>query len=261
MTTAPQLGPGLTVSQGIGVGVAELLALAQIVATGTSLGFVVFGACNIVIGLLVLARAWRRRSPGFTVLAVLLLLAGGLVSGAAGHSLLAPSNASPAAATTAAAVEPAAAPTTTGPAVAITTHAAGAVGTKSSSPVASADVVFEGQVSLKAGTAVDLEAGQTEGVRAPGPNGDLDLYHDAAYGLTVNGGDLYVDEGPSKDAAARCKDMLEAQENRVSTVSATNVGRQSCFRTGQGHVAWMRVNSETGMTSSHVVVLNVVVWK
>jgi hypothetical protein len=158
--------------------------------------------------------------------------------------------------------EAAAGPAAPGP----TTDAAGAIATHPAGPAAasavtSADGIFVGQVTLKAGTAVDLEAGQTEGTRATGPTGDLDLYHDSAYGLSVNGGDLYVDDGPSKDAAQRCKDTLEAQEDRVSTVNAVNIGTQSCFRTGQGHPAWMRVNSETGATSSHVVVLNVVVWK
>jgi hypothetical protein len=43
-------------------------------------------------------------------------------------------------------------------------------------------------------TGVDLEAKQTNGVRAGGPNGDLDVYHDFANSITANGSDLYPDK-------------------------------------------------------------------
>src|SRR5262245_47467978 len=76
MTLVQQRQPGLTVQQGLGVGAAEILALAQILATGSGLGLLVFGACNVVIGGLLLARAWRLQRAWVAVLAALLLVVG-----------------------------------------------------------------------------------------------------------------------------------------------------------------------------------------
>lgn len=130
-------------------------------------------------------------------------------------------------------------------------------------PVGSAapDVLFEGQVTLKAGTGADFEAKQTTGVRADGPTGDLDIYHDQANAITANGGDLYPDRGPTKEAAARCAEVLEAEVDGVAGDGTLNPGDRFCLRTSQERVAWARVNSVVGTASSHVVVLDVVVWQ
>src|SRR5262249_24279907 len=154
--------------------VAELLALAQIVATGTKLGLLVFGACNAVIGAILLFRAWRRRWAWVATLAAALLTSGSLVSGGAAFSLVegtpagreVPSALPGQTQTTVAGgngrLDSAAGPATTGPGTSSTTAA------KVTAPAGS---VFE--VTIKSGSGVDVDAGPVAATRAAGPNGDL----------------------------------------------------------------------------------------
>ncbi len=130
---------------------------------------------------------------------------------------------------------------------------------RSASPSAKG-VLFEGQVMLKAGIGIDLDAKQSNPVHASGPDGDVDVYHDYASTITVNGGDLYPDSGPTAEAAVRCAGALEAEVGGVAGDGSLNPGDRFCLRTSQGHDAWLRINSVTGTASSHLVVFNVVVW-
>lgn len=61
--------------EGIGLGIAEILALAQIAATGTTLGLTIFVLANAVIALLLLVQAWRHRAAWTAVLATAILIA------------------------------------------------------------------------------------------------------------------------------------------------------------------------------------------
>jgi hypothetical protein len=140
----------------------------------------------------------------------------------------------------------------------------GALDTTASTPASpggAEGVLFQGQVTLRAGTGVDLDAKQTDGVRADGPNGAIDVYHDYANTLFANGGDLYHDDGPLEGAAARCTDAVAAGTGGWAGAGSLNPGYRYCMRTSQGHVAWLRINSVAGTAASHVVVFNAVVWQ
>jgi hypothetical protein len=63
------------------VGAAEVISLGQILATGTRLGFLIFGACNVGIGALVLTRAWRVQAQKIAIIAFVLVVGGALVTG------------------------------------------------------------------------------------------------------------------------------------------------------------------------------------
>ncbi|GLY39519.1 hypothetical protein Amsp01_055430 [Amycolatopsis sp. NBRC 101858] len=125
---------------------------------------------------------------------------------------------------------------------------------------------FTGQVRLTYGTGVDLDRNQAEGTEVTGPNGDVDLFlkkYDPVASPTVlaNGGDLYADDGPAKDAQARCAHALKEQEK--PSLFYVSDGAQYCFATSGGDTGWMRINDRSfeGVVAKDYVVLDVEVWK
>jgi hypothetical protein len=130
----------------------------------------------------------------------------------------------------------------------------------------SAAASFTGQVRLTYGTGVDLDRNQADGAEVTGPNGDVDLFlkkYDPVASPTVlaNGGDLYADDGPAKDAQARCAHALKEQEK--PSLFYVSDGAQYCFATSGGDTGWMRINDRSfeGVVAKDYVVLDVEVWK
>jgi len=143
--------------------------------------------------------------------------------------------------------------------------ATGTTDTTAPSP-ATPPTVFSGEVRLTYGTGVDLDKGQTRGVEVDGPNGDIDLFmkkYDpiASASVLANGGNIYGDDGPEKNAQARCAQTLKAQEK--PSLFYINNGNQYCFATSRGDTGWMRINdySLTEGAVTDYIVLNVKVWK
>jgi hypothetical protein len=72
----------VTAREGLGFGIAEVLGLGQIIATGTKLGVLIFVLINVLIAVVILVQAWRRRAYGFAILATVILVAASAVGGA-----------------------------------------------------------------------------------------------------------------------------------------------------------------------------------
>jgi hypothetical protein len=127
------------------------------------------------------------------------------------------------------------------------------------SSVASA-VLFEGQVRLQSGTGVDLEAGQVTGKRVDGPNGSVDLHFDVTAGLRANGGNIYEDRNSDNDAESHCLQYTTEKKDGRPAVAIYGSGGQYCFLTSDEHLAWLRVNDISGISTAQTVVVDVRVW-
>ncbi|XVV02513.1 hypothetical protein ACQPW3_34930 [Actinosynnema sp. CA-248983] len=241
-------------------GVAGVLSLVTGLSDNLTIQLTI-SAAVVLIGVALLYR-WGRSLGGTSLggfaIAVLVTILG---AGMGGAAITARTTAAGTAAATAATT------TTTTPTTSAGTTSQPATTSQPELPVGvgtSTEPWFTGEVRLTYGTGVDLDKRQPEGVDVEGPNGDVDLFMNdlndvAVAAVRANGGELYADEGPEKDARVRCTATLKAQKD--TSLFYGYAGKQYCFATSTGDVAWMRINDIVEKkTATDYVVLNVKVW-
>lgn len=254
MTTADEKSRASLLPQGFGV-VADVAAVVSLVTGAGRQIVLTAGLLGALVGASLVLFRWAKPVDRTVAIGLAVALIG---AGAFGYSLGAEKPVAAALGSPTPTIASSGTPTTGS----TTTTGASTTGTS----VATAATSFSGEVRLTYGTGVDLDQNQTQGVEVAGPNGDVDLFlkkYDpiASPSMLANGGNIYADDGPEKDAQARCAQALKAQE-KPSLFYVGN-GDQYCFATSRGDTGWMRINdySFRGVTVADYIVLNVKVWK
>ncbi|RLK53957.1 hypothetical protein [Actinokineospora cianjurensis] len=121
---------------------------------------------------------------------------------------------------------------------------------------------YSGQIRLTLEQGVNLDSGPRKATDATGPSGASDLYFGRSTStLYANGGDLFSDSGPDKDAYADCRKLLKDQ-TAGSSHGIAIVGLKFCFLTSEKNLAWIRVNESNtvGGAATDNVVVDVKLW-
>lgn len=128
-------------------------------------------------------------------------------------------------------------------------------------------VLFDGPLAIENGLGVDIDrVKQTEPGQPPTQNtasrgseaGSQDVYWAQNGGLSVNDGDLFIDQGLPSDAAARCATRVSAGRDGYPSLDVFP-GDQFCLRTSEGRIAWLRVGEGAGKDDELAV--QVTVWE
>ncbi|SES40007.1 hypothetical protein [Actinokineospora terrae] len=121
---------------------------------------------------------------------------------------------------------------------------------------------YSGQIRLTLEQGVNLDSGPRKVTDATGPSGAIDLYFGRSTStLYANGGDLFSDSGPDKDAYTDCRKLLKDQ-TAGSSYAIALAGQKYCFLTSEKNLAWIRVNeaNTVGGAATDNVVVDIKLW-
>jgi hypothetical protein len=263
LTTTDERSNVRLLSEGLGL----VAAIMSIVGTVTNAGkqfMLTVGVLGMLAGAFIIVFWWGKLVDRTVAIGLLVSVTGSLAVGYswAAERLAAPG--SPGPSTTGSSNSPSTGTTTTtGTSPADTSGNTDATAPSPAAP----PTLFSGEVRLTYGTGVDLDKNQTQGVEVGGANGDIDLYLEKynpvkMTDVLANGGDIYPDDGPEKDAQAQCVQELKEQKKPSGFYGGN--GNQYCFATSQGNTGWMRINDNSlkeGGAATDYIVLKVKVWK